>query len=202
MIKKLLIGWGIVSLISIFIYSLAFAAPGDLGITYVPDAGGGLFNQINMKPLDEFTKEVTVKNSSTDARKFAVKIDSLVGYEPLAGVLTLEISRGGILILTTHLSDLLNNPKSIEEIPGNTTYIYEFKVTMDNVGNEYQGREIKSFNYVFGFEDEGEVAGKKDEGEVLGAKTLPETGVTLFLPLFISAAIFIGLKKKLTMQKN
>jgi hypothetical protein len=193
MIKKLLIGWGIASMISVIIYSVALAAPGDLGITYVPEAGGGLFNQINMKPLDEFTKEVTVKNSSADARKFATKVDSLVGYEPLAGVLTLEISRGGVALLNIHLSDILSTSKIVEEIPGNTTYVYQFKVILDDVGNEYQGREIKSFNYVFGFEGE--------PGEIAGAKTeLPATGPSIFLTLFISGAIYLGLKKKLFIQ--
>jgi hypothetical protein len=195
MIKKLLIGWGIVSIISIFIYSVALAAPGDLGITYTPDPGGGLFSQINMKPLDAFTKEVIVKNKSSEARKFALKIDQLVGYEPLAHVLTLDISRGGVLILSKHLSDFLNTSIPIEDIPGNTTYVYGFKVTMDNVGNEYQAREIKSFNYVFGFEGE--------PGEVAGEKTgLPETGPSILITIFVSGAIYLGLKKKLITSEN
>ena len=178
-------------MVSLLIYSRVLAAPGDLGITFVPAVpGGGLFYEINMKPLDSSTKQVTVKNKSDQIRKFAVEIDQLVGYEPLASVLTLDISRGGVLILSKHLSDFLNNPVSIEDIPGDTTHVYNFKVTLDDVGNEYQAREIKSFNYVFGFEGE-----PGEEGVVAGEKTgLPETGPSIIIPLLLPLVGLVGLK--------
>ncbi len=196
MIIKLLIGWGIVSIISIALYSMALAASGDLDINYTPDPGGGLFYRENIKPGDTFLKQVAVENKSDEVRQFATKIDKLLGDPMLGEALTLEVSRGSALILTTHLSDIVCNETNVEEIPGNTTYVYDFKVTMDNVGNEYQGKRIEDFGYILGFveDEEGRILGEKDSAGLL------ETGPSILIPLFLSAAAYIGLRKKFSKQ--
>lgn len=178
----LLIFWVILALVGIFSFTSKAQANGSFELTYTGQPGP-LFNETNLAPLDSVTKQITVKNLTDTTQKFALNLQNLLGTpdDKLAQVLTAEISRGGNILFTSHLSDLPNKETYLEDIPGSTTYIYDIKVTMDNVGNEYQGQEVK-FDLIFGWLQEAVSGGSAGPKEVLGVAAgpvvaeLPETG--------------------------
>lgn len=202
----LLVFWLPIILASIFSFASQTRASGSFELSY-PGQPGPLFNETNMAPLDLVSRQITVKNLTASTQKFALNLQNLLGTpdEKIAAVLTAEISRGSTIIYSSHLSDLPNKETFLENIPANTTYIYDIKVTMDDVGNDFQAQEIK-FDLIFGWLTQ-EVSGVSKEGpkgvlgEAIGPEgigELPEAGskaifsiITVLIGLFLAAGINI-----------
>ena len=152
-----------------------------------------MFNETNLAPLDSVTKQITVKNLTSSTQKFALNLQNLLGTpdEKLAAVLTAEISRAGNILYSSKLSALKNTETFLENIPASASYVFDIKVTMDNVGNEYQGQEIK-FDIIFGWLSQAVSGGTKGIKGVLGEAVgpeglaqLPETGYNAMSSIFI-----------------
>jgi len=196
----LLIFWLILALVGFIGFVSKVQANGSFELTYFGQPGP-LFNETNLAPLDSVTKQITVKNLTTSSQKFALNLQNLLGIpdEKLAGVLTVDISRGGDSLYNSKLSNLKDTETFLENIPDSTTYIYDIKVTMDNVGNEYQAQEVK-FDLVFGWIEQtiSEEGTKSVLGESTGPNLakLPETGykaISSLLVVLISLSIFATL---------
>lgn len=164
----------------------AHATAGDFSITYAGQPGP-LFNETNFAPLDSVTKQITITNNSSSAQNLALNLQNLVGVPDgqLAGVLKLEVLRTGNILSANYLSDLKNTETYLENLPASATYTYDIKVTMDNVGNEYQGINTR-FDLVWGFLGADITHGGSPSQEILGASTgpavseLPQTGYNAF----------------------
>lgn len=179
----LLILWLILALTSFLGFASKAQANGSFELTYAGQPGP-LFNETNLAPLDSVTKQITVKNLTGDSQKFALNLQNLLGTSDakLADVLTAEIIRdSNIIYKCSKLSALKNTETFLENIPSSTTYVYDIKVTMADVGNEYQGQEVK-FDLVFGWlEETVSGGGTKITPQVLGttapsAQPLPVSG--------------------------
>lgn len=206
--KNLILAWLIIALLSIFCYvSPAQAASPIFTLTY-PGQPGPLFTESNWAPLNSVTKQIGVTNNSDSTQKFALNLQNLLGAPngQLAQVLVLEISRASNVLYTSHLSDLENKETFLENIPANLTYTYDIKVTMDDVGNEYQGSDTQ-FDLIWGFLAPEVTHGGGAPQEILGTATppeeLPQTGqdvsfslITVLLMIIISAVISSGLHFK------
>ena len=185
----LLIFWLILALIGIFSFVSKAQANGSFELTYIGQPGP-LFNETNLAPLDSVTRQITVKNLTSSTQKFALNLQNLLGVpdDKLAAVLTAEIIRDSNILYSSKLSALKNTETFLENIPASTTYVYDIKVTMDNVGNDYQGQEVK-FDLIFGWI--GELVGGVSTSapkEVLGVSVekLPETGYNAMSSIFIA----------------
>lgn len=207
----LLIVWFIIALISIFLYvPRSYATSPNITLTYVGQPGP-LFSETNIAPLDSVTKQITVANNSINTQKFALNLRNFLGTSnaKLATVLKTEISRDSNILYTSHLSDLKDSETFLENIIAGQTYTYDIKVTMDDVGNDYQSQEAQ-FDIVFGWINGGGVSsGTKGVKEslkgVLGTSIgpsispsigqLPETGadiVVSILAFLLLLAILAG----------
>lgn len=119
--------------------------------------------------------------------------------EELAEVLTIEIIRNGAILYNSHLSDLKDTETFLENIPAQTTYTYDIKVVLDDVGNIYQSKQV-SFDLGFGWLKSippqvlGESIGPKVKGATITALGLPQTGAnTPGIKAFISIIAFLSL---------
>lgn len=195
----LLIFWVIFALLGIFSFTFKAQANGSFELTY-DGQSGPLFNETNLAPLDSVTKQITVKNLTSSSQKFALNLQNLLGTSDckLAEVLETQIIRGSNIIYSSKLSALKDKETFLENIPSDTTYVYDIKVTMDDVGNEYQAQEVK-FDLVFGWLEEsisGSDDGTKGVKGILGESTgptisqLPETGYNLLSSIL---TVLIGL---------
>lgn len=189
----LLICWLVLALAGIFSFASKAQANGSFELTY-PGQPAPLFNETNLAPFDSVTQQITVKNLTSGTQKFALNLQNLLGTpdEKLTSVLTAEISRAGTIIYSSHLADLPNKETFLEDIPASQSYIYDIKVTMDDVGNEYQSQKIK-FDLIFGWLAEAISGGETGIKGVLGAATgpegiaqLPETGYNAMLAAFMA----------------
>ncbi len=203
----LLIFWLILALIGIFSFASKAQANGSFELTYAGQPGP-LFNETNLAPLSSVTKQITVKNLTDSSQKFALNLQNLLGTpdEKLAAVLTVDISRGGNSLYNSKLSTLKDTETFLENIPASTTYVYDIKVAMDDVGNEYQAQEVK-FDLIFGWLEQAVSGGgtKGILGESVGPEgviSLPETGynavlsvITVLIGLFLVAGINIFILK-------
>lgn len=194
--KFIIFVWIIIAFLGIYSYVSKAQAGASFELTYAGQPGP-LFNETNLAPLDSVTKQITVKNLTDSTQKFGLNLENLLGTpdEKLASVLQAEISRVGNILYSSKLSDLKDTETFLENIPANTTYNYDIKVTMDDVGNEYQAQEIK-FDLVFGWLEQAVsgISTKPTQG-VLGTSTspqavagvvsaLPETGVNVLVSVF------------------
>lgn len=195
----LLIFWVILALIGLFSFALNAKAAASFEFDY-PGKPGPLFSETNLAPLDSVTRQITVKNLTGDTQKFALNLHNLLGApdEKLAAVLTAEIIRNSNIIYSSKLSTLKNTETFLENIPAGTTYVYDIKVTMDDVCNAYQGQEVK-FDLVFGWLEEtvsgGGTKGKKGVlGESIGPTVaqLPEAGYNAISSIFIALIILLA----------
>jgi hypothetical protein len=156
---------------------------------------GPLFTIDNIKPLDSFSQIVSVTNNSTEYQTFSFNISSIIGDIPLADVLNLQVERNNNIFFDDTLSNLKNpDGRNIEIIPPSTTYDYNFIVTMQDVGNSYEGLKIKTADFVLGFNPAGEVLGART-----GPENLPATGNNLIMTILISfifSSLFIVLGNK------
>jgi len=186
-IKKFLIPiWLIVAIIGLFFsYQKAQATTPTFTLTYAGEPGP-LFNETNMAPLDTVTKQIQVTNNSDQTEQFALNLHNLLGVSnaKLADVLSVEVSYNEkIFVVSTRLSDLPDQDIIIQDIPAGQTYYYDIKVTLANVGNEYQGQQT-SFDLTFGWWKAGP---KGILGESIGPivpGTLPQTGTNATLSIF------------------
>lgn len=173
---------------------------------------GPLFSVTNLAPLNFVTKQITVKNFTGETQEFGLNLKNLLGTpdEKLAKVLTAEISRAGNIFYSGHLSELPDGETFLENIPAEGTYLYDIKVTMDDVGNEYQGQEV-SFDLVFGWLEPkvaGAAASPKPTKGILGISIgpalsrLPEAGsnalqsvIIALIGLFLATLVNIAVLK-------
>lgn len=171
-----LVFWIILSAVGILGFANRTQASFNFELSY-PGQPEPLFFETNLSPLGSVTKQITVRNSTTDTQKFGLNLQNLLGTPDgkLDTVLTADISRGGILLYSSKLSELKNTETFLENIPSGESYIYDIKVTMADVGNDYQGQEVK-FDWIFGWL-------KKTPKSILGESTgpsditnLPQTG--------------------------
>ncbi len=191
--KKYIVGlWIVVVIFSLSLFVAQTSAAGsDLEIDY-PGKPGPLFSVTNIAPTDSFQESVTVTNNSENDEMFAFRISSIVGDTPLADVLILRVERFGNLLLEDNVSNLKDpDERVIDIVPAKSTAVFDFIVTMENVGNEYQGLHIQTADFVVGFSSKGQVSGVKDE-RVLGAAALGEVGNNIILPLIYSFIIASG----------
>jgi len=176
-----------------FSFASKAQANGSFELTY-PGQPGPLFNETNLAPLDSITRQITVKNLTSSTQKFALNLQNLLGVpdDKLAAVLTAQIIRDSNILYSNKLSAFKDTETFLENIPASTTYVYDIKVTMDDVGNDYQGQEIK-FDLVFGWIGElvGGVSASASK-EVLGVsiEKLPETGYNAVFSVLI---VLLGL---------
>lgn len=134
---------------------------------------GKIFDNSNLSPTDEFERTLKVKNEYFDEREFAVEIKN-AGFNDsspsLSEVLNISISDGG--------GPVFYGPKPFKQwkddgfvklgkIGTGETKEYKFKVTLNNVGNTYQGKKL-TFDIDLGFE-----AGATSVGEVAGISVTP-----------------------------
>lgn len=188
----LFIFWVIFGLIGIFNFASKAQANASFELTYT-DQPGPLFNETNLAPNETVAKQITVKNLTDSPQKFALNLQNLIGVpdNQLADVLTVDISRAGNSLYNSKLSNLKDTETFIENIPAGLSYIYDIKVTLDDVGNEYQGQKV-NFDLMFGWLEQG-------QKEVLGTSTGPLTGLPQtggndrqnWLLILIIPAIFI-----------
>ncbi len=183
--------WLILVLTGVFGFASKVQANSSFELTYVGQPGP-LFNETNLAPLDSVSKQITVKNLTGSSQKFALNLQNLLGNpdDKLADVLETQIIRDSNILYNSKLSELKNTETFLEIMPGNTTYIYDIKMTMDNVGNEYQAKEVK-FDLMFGWIGQsvsGE--GTSDTKGVLGILTGPE-GVDKLPEAGYNAVIFL-----------
>lgn len=186
----LLIFWLILALIGLFSFTSKTHAAASFELTY-DNQSEPLFNETNLAPLDSVTKQITIKNLTSSSQKFALNLQNLLGTpdEKLAAVLEAQVIRDSNIIYSSKLSALKNTETFLENIPSSTTYIYDIKITMDDVGNEYQGQQIK-FDLIFGWLEQAVSGGgaKGILGESVGPEgivSLPETGYNAMFSIFI-----------------
>ena len=192
----------LVAIIGVFVFaSQASAANENLEIDY-SGKPGPLFSVSNMAPNDSVQKSVTVTNNSDNDEMFAFRISQITGDTLLADVLTLTVKRFGNTLLSDKLANLKNpDEREIGIVPAYSTAVFDFIVTMDNVGNEYQGLKIKTADFIMGYSQKGQVLGEKTKGEVAGNKLI-STGsnnlglILLYTFVLISLIVLFGDKKK------
>ena len=184
----------------IFIQNHVKAQSSNLEIDYLGKPGP-LFTIANIKPMDSFSKTVIVTNNSDIEQNFAIRISEIIGDTPLANVLNLKVEKAGQILLDDTLSNLKNpDERFIDFIAPKTTANFDFMITMQDVGNDYQGLAIQTADFTLGFSEKGRVLGEKTEGEVAGAK-LPSTGGNLAL-MVIYSFLISGLLVILTDKKE
>jgi len=119
---------------------------------------GALFSEGNIYPGWNVTKRLDAKNNYPEDRSFAIEVknSNFSDSTPsLAQLLTITIKKSGE-------ATPLYGPTTIEawknahylilsNVPHGGNQIYELVVSMSDVGNEYQGRELK-FDLDLGFE--------------------------------------------------
>ncbi len=204
-LKKYIVGlWIVVVIFSLSLFvGQASASSSDLEIDY-PGKPGPLFSVTNIAPTDSFQESITVINNSDTEQMFAFRTSSIIGDTPLANVLRLQVKRFGTVLLDDTIANLKNpDEREIGPVAAKSTAVFDFIVTMENVGNEYQGLHIQTADFVVGFSSKGRVLGVKDE-QVSGA-VLGEMGNNIILPLvysfIIASGVFVfedkGRRKKL-----
>lgn len=148
------------------------------GCTSSP-VNGRIFNELDVKPLDTYTRTVEVCNTAGEVLTISFDVSKYVDAEPaLAGVMTLTI-------VDTATNTVVFGPKYFDEFvyddpatPGideriitlsgvssDQCKLYNFIAKMDNVGNEYQ-RKTMVFDLDLNF-----------EGDVVSTPTLGPTFV-------------------------
>ncbi len=199
-VKKYLVTfWLIAAILSLSLFvGQASAGSSDLEIDY-PGKPGPLFSVTNIAPTDSFQESVTVTNNSETEQMFAFRISSIVGDTPLANVLRLQVEKSGTVLLDDTIANLKNpDERVIGPVVAKSIAVFDFIVTMENVGNAYQGLHIQTADFVVGFSNGGRVLGVKDE-RVLGA-VLGEVGNNIILPLvysfIIASSLFVFEDKK------
>jgi hypothetical protein len=189
-IKNILIPfWLIIAIVGLFFsYQKAQAGTPTFTLTYVGQPGP-LFNQTNLAPTNTVTKQIQVTNNNSQTEQFALNLHNLLSTPKtkLAEALSVEVAyKDKIFVSSTHLSDLPDKDIIIQDIPASQTYNYDIKVTMDTVGNEYQGQQV-NFDLTFGFRKTGP---KGILGESIGpvipgiSGALPQTGTNAVLSIF------------------
>lgn len=190
--KYFVVFWLIAAIISLSLFvGRASASSSDLEIDY-PGKPGPLFSIINIAPTDSFQESVTVTNNSETEQMFAFRISSIVGDTPLADVLRLQVEKSGTVLLDDTIANLKNpDERMIGSVAAKSITVFDFIVTMENVGNAYQALHIETADFIVGFSTKGRVLGVKDE-RVLGAAVLGEMGNNIILPLVYSFIIASG----------
>lgn len=198
--------------ISLTFQSSVLAA--DLNINFtntscsLDPVNGAIFHETNLLPLDQINRSLKAVNTYSEPAKLtiAVKDEVFNDSDPsFADILTVTITE-------VESGNLVYGPKTIRQwknddyiqlsagIPGNAERNYIFTVSMDNVGNEYQGKQL-IFDLNLNCQGLGEVEGEDTEKnpveEVLQAiSILPETG-QIMLALFPIILLFgVGLVLK------
>jgi hypothetical protein len=181
--------------------------------------GSAIFNELDVKPLDTYTERVEVCNNNDDPIDFSFAVENYTDSIPAIGgvmwMMITEVGTNRIVMSPVLLSELENNGNiPIEAVAPDSCAKYEFAVSMDNVGNDYQNKTLQ-FDIGFGFDGApadnntptptpGEVMGEtttptvtpipsvqENEPSVLG-QSLAQTGVNLLIPMLAGVYIVIA----------
>lgn len=153
---------------------------GVLKIEY--SGSGALFNENNIYPGYEITKNVTVTNQGSVPHSFSIAIDGTLGS--LADVLVIEPSYLGSTVWSKTVSDIKKNPESdliIGSIaPGGVANV-DFKAYLpESVGNAYMGTSTFSFDFVMGNESTDEDEPGDEEKYDGGDRSAPDMVASTF----------------------
>lgn len=141
---------------------------------------GPLFSETNVAPLDSLTHTITARNQYTENRTFAIQVEdsSFADSSPsLADVLTVTITEQesattvyGPQSLTQWKNDGF---VTLSSIASGSEKNYDVTVTLADVDNEYQNKEL-TFTLLVGFdtvEPDSGIGGPTDTGGVAGTTT-------------------------------
>ena len=162
-----------------------------------------LFEEVDVKPLDEFVRTVEACNTDDDEITFAMELQNYVDSDPAIGeVLSLtiidEVSTNTVLGPSSLAEIQTDGYIMVGGVDPDSCRTYEFIVQMANVGNDYQQKEL-AFDLALGFDAlPGEVLGEtttptptsSEKKEILGIQ-LPETGYSLVIPASIGILIMV-----------
>jgi hypothetical protein len=128
------------------------------GPTGCSSPGGPIFNEQNLAPTNTVTKQIKIVNNYSEDRNFALEIKSsnFIDSTPsMADVLSIEIwENGGSKIYGPKSINQLKNDAYVilgNKIPHSQFKLYDFIITMANVGNDYQSKQTR-FDLSLGFE--------------------------------------------------
>ncbi|NIQ32892.1 MAG: hypothetical protein GTN80_04520 [Nitrososphaeria archaeon] len=144
-----------------------------------------LFSESNIYPTWNVSRSIKVKNNYAEQRNFAVEIANASfsdSVPPLSQFLE-------VIVRETGSSTPLYGPKTFAEwvtdgfivlssIPTGGTRSYDFDVSLADVGNSWQGKQL-SFNLNLGFSTVPEVLGIETAREERRGTVLPATGAYL-----------------------
>jgi len=170
------------------------------------DTTDPLFSELNTYPTWGVTRTIKANNNYAETRKFAVNVSNPRFFDlipnPLEKVLKINIveqESGNMLYGPATLLDFKNAGQILlSDVPSGGNRTYKFNLLMDNVGNEYQDKEIK-FDLIVGFDmvqkddnndsedggdDEDSDEGDETGGTVAGSSTFLG-GITSFFAPFI-----------------
>ncbi|MBU1130499.1 lamin tail domain-containing protein, partial [Patescibacteria group bacterium] len=115
--------------------------PQESGFCQVSPPNTPLFTETDAKPGLNFYQNITVNNTDPNDPCFLYLSASENGDSILKEVLNNLIKRGPLSLYDKTMLQLLNSPQPafLEEIPADSTYVYDWRVNMDkNAGNDYQ----------------------------------------------------------------
>ncbi|MBU1088541.1 lamin tail domain-containing protein, partial [Patescibacteria group bacterium] len=124
----------------------------EFGFCDTSPANIPLFSETDVKPGFNFYQNITVDTTSLEEEFCNLTIGTSKVSDPsgLGGVLVNQLRRDGSIIKEFTIADL-STPTFLETIPNNSTYIYNWKMTMkENAGNEFQGQNL-SFDLLLNF---------------------------------------------------
>ena len=154
----------------------------DTSCDIIP-ANDPLFEDYYLLPTFSVIRIVRATNNSLEKASLLISVKNTDFFDSnpsLASILKLTIK-------DLQTNQIIYGPKNIVEwrddgyillsdsVNSGSTENYEFKVVMDNVGNEYQGKSLK-FDLLLNCLGKGEVAGETD---TRNPSVLPATGVAL-----------------------
>jgi hypothetical protein len=170
-------------IIAIMPSSLVFAVmpplppSGDL-VVQLEGGGPALFSEANFVPGQSITRWVDVINNTSEIKAVGVKASDFTNCSEncLSDRLILEISKeSSVLYGPVSLTEFFSaGEKKIDDLNGNDTQRYHFKITfLADSGNQYQGKEV-SFDFDIGFFGQETIGG----GEEIGGGSTSSGGGT------------------------
>jgi hypothetical protein len=155
-----------------------------------------LFSETGLAPGAVVARELTAKNSYSEARSFAVEVSGsafLDSAPSLGDEITITVLEKGTSV-TLYGPRTINQWKgdgfvALSNIPAGGEKTYLFRAELSDVGNSYQDKAL-SFSFETGFAT-GEVLGEETEanGKVLAATGVFRAGIALLMLLALGTGI-------------
>lgn len=184
----------------------------DTDCNLIP-SGGPLFNELDVKPLDTYTKTIQVNNNGENPATFSLSLkdpgflsqffDSTPSLSDIIWVTIADADTQNVIYGPVKISTWKDAGYIVlaSNMAANSVRNINFTVTVDNVGNEYQSKTLKYDMYINCKGGTGNI--EDTDGDVLGEddiRVLPETGLALSLltnPLaLVIFGIYLRRKKK------